>query len=462
MLIFLEAYERTKECEIGKPLASFTELADCFYKTYPELFEGEDLKPQHFYLRHKEHHVYYEGFKLQDVFEGAVVECRAPRKAKPASLANFVKRKQIMDILSSNQNRKTGFREKLWTTLDDPGSSRLAGTITLFLLLLILLSTVNFCLETLPYFYTPSNECDNVWCYLECICISCFTVEIGLRLFSCPSYRMYFQDWMNIIDIVAVVPFYLEAMLMGVDIPGFAVFRVVRLVRVFRLLKMSRSSISIFVQTMKRSAKPLFMLIFFTSIATIIFSSLMYYFERGTYDHDLGVWKRLLYYSCPVRVSVYEPDLAVNHPPNSYILDYPCLLETSLNDQNAIYKCPYLYPKDKGCTHIYEQSPYDSIPATFWWCLVTMTTVGYGDMYPTRWYGRLLGMIVMVFGIVVLALPITVIGSNFHAIYDEYNQEVLAKGRVDYLDASLVTNAIETSNNNNVDSPAGNNSKNGE
>ena len=68
---------------------------------------------------------------------------------------------------------------------------------------------------------------------------------------------------------MAVFPFYLEMILMGVDIPGLAVFRVVRLVRVFRLLKMSRSSITIFIQTMKRSAKPLFMLIFFTSIATV-------------------------------------------------------------------------------------------------------------------------------------------------------------------------------------------------
>ena len=84
----------------------------------------------------------------------------------------------------AQQNKQLTFREKLWRTLDDPGSSRLAGTITLFLLFLILLSTVNFCLETLPYFYTHSSSCDNVWCYLEIICISCFTVEILLRLFS--------------------------------------------------------------------------------------------------------------------------------------------------------------------------------------------------------------------------------------------------------------------------------------
>ena len=66
-----------------------------------------------------------------------------------------------------------------------------------------------------------------------------------------------------------------------------------------------------------------------------------------------------------------------------------------------------------------------------------MTTVGYGDMYPTRWYGRLLGMVVMIFGIVVLALPITVIGSNFHSIYDEYNQEREAKEKVEQLNTQL-------------------------
>ena len=83
-----------------------------------------------------------------------------------------------------------------------------------------------------------------------------------------------------------------------------------RLVRIFRLFKVSKGAATIFLVTMKRSAKPLYMLIFFTSLALIIFSSLMYYAERGTYDENLGVYRRILEYICEVDVEVLHPDTA--------------------------------------------------------------------------------------------------------------------------------------------------------
>jgi len=321
------------------------------------------------------------------------------------------------------------FKERLWDLLDDPGSSRGAFLVTVFLLILIIFSTITFCMETLPVFYEHETTASSIWYLMEATCIGIFTIEFFLRLASTPSLRTYFNDTMNQIDVVAIMPFYLEAILANVQIPGLAVFRVVRLVRVFRLFKVSRGSIIVFANTMRKSAKPLYMLVFFTTIAMIIFSSLMYYVERGTYNEELKLWMRVYLFYCDTLVDVtdgpavkdpsnYTLSSGMDEPckwvdPATYPIDYPWINYPA----EAMFQCPYNYMKQKSCIKVYEQSPFESIPTSFWWCLVTMTTVGYGDVVPTQPFGKVLGGLVMIFGIVVIALPITVIGSNFATIY---------------------------------------------
>lgn len=82
----------------------------------------------------------------------------------------------------------------------------------------------------------------------------------------------------------------LQLMVASVNVPGLSMIRMVRLVRVFRLFKVSRGSIVVFARTMAMSSKPLFMLVFFTSIAMVLFSSLMCYAERGIYDEEMKMW----------------------------------------------------------------------------------------------------------------------------------------------------------------------------
>ena len=64
---------------------------------------------------------------------------------------------------------------------------------------------------------------------------------------------------------------------------------------------------------------------------------------------------------------------------------------------------------------------FSSIPLGLWWALVTMTTVGYGDMVPKTYLGMFVGAMCAMAGVLVVALPVPVIVSNF-AMYYSHTQ----------------------------------------
>ncbi len=71
-----------------------------------------------------------------------------------------------------------------------------------------------------------------------------------------------------------------------------------------------------------------------------------------------------------------------------------------------IYFAEHTYPS-------VEESKFSSIPATFWWAVVTLTTTGYGDMYPLTTLGRAMSGVIMLMGVAFFALPAGIIMAGF-------------------------------------------------
>ena len=73
-----------------------------------------------------------------------------------------------------------------------------------------------------------------------------------------------------------------------------------------------------------------------------------------------------------------------------------------------------------GSLVFYIEIVYDNfmnIPQGLWWAVVTMTTVGYGDMHPVSIGGYIVGTVCAITGLVVVAMPVPIIVQNFGRYY---------------------------------------------
>mgnify|MGYP001223138467 FL=1 len=66
-----------------------------------------------------------------------------------------------------------------------------------------------------------------------------------------------------------------------------------------------------------------------------------------------------------------------------------------------------------------QPEQFGSIPKSMWWAMATLTTVGYGDVYPITAFGKLLSSMVAIIGIGIVALPAGIIAANYNNLLDK-------------------------------------------
>ncbi len=193
--------------------------------------------------------------------------------------------------------------------------------------IVIVYSIITLTLETLPDLSLSQRRFFEI---SEVVCVSIFSVEYLTRLFKSSDKLKFVFSFMGVIDLISILPFYLN---LG---SGSRALRIIRLFRIFRLLKLARynKAISRFHQAFI-SVKEELVLFFLASFFLIYLVSVgIYYFENEA-----------------------------------------------------------------------QPQAFQSIIHSFWWSVVTLTTVGYGDVYPVTIGGKIFTFFVLMIGVGIITIP---------------------------------------------------------
>lgn len=223
-------------------------------------------------------------------------------------------------------------KTKIKSIIED-NSTRTGRIFDLLIQFIIIVSLISFCIETLPELKPSTVE---ILKSFEYITIAIFTIEYILRIWVADKKVKFIFSFYGLIDLFAILPFYLT---FGIDLRSIRIFRLIRLFRIFKMLRFNQAILHF--SKAIRSIKEELILFFIVSSFLIFLSAVgIYYFEN------------------PAQPEVFK-----------------------------------------------------SVFHSLWWAIATLTTVGYGDIYPITTGGKIFTSIMLLIGIGVIAVPTGLIAS---------------------------------------------------
>jgi voltage-gated potassium channel len=225
-------------------------------------------------------------------------------------------------------------KNKLKQLIED-NSTKKGKIFDYFIQFLVISSLLAFAVETLPDNDPSTLRFLSVF---EVFCIVIFTIEYLLRIYVADKPFRYMISFYGIIDLLAILPFYLTR---AFDLRALRAFRIFRIFRALKLIRYNRALQRIHIAS-KLVKEEIVLFLIVTAIFIYLTSCGIYFFENEA-----------------------QPQI------------------------------------------------FSSIFHSFWWAVVTLTTVGYGDAYPITIGGKIFTFFVLIIGVGIVTVPAGLVSSAF-------------------------------------------------
>ena len=213
-----------------------------------------------------------------------------------------------------------------------------------------------------------------------------FTLDYLFNIYTAKDRLKYITSFWGLVDLLSILPSYLMLFNFS-SVRATKILRLLRIIRILRVLKLARSAMQDVnaARDGKTNRIAANLRIYFIALFSVLMisSTLMFYVEG----------------------SLYTPE---------HIADGQAQLDAASVANGEPSGTVKFVPVDPltGAAIPEDKRFFSSIPEAMWWCMVTLTTTGYGDLYPITVGGRLIAAVTMLMGLVLFGMLMNIVGKT--------------------------------------------------